>query len=659
MKTFSALHKKRPLFPILLSLLLLLAVSLTVLGAAMLCWTFRQAAQVSNDYVTIAVLPDYRTPTGEELENGTFTEREYDPFAVHEAAINSGFVQSVDYRYILGAEVKGSKAIISGCRDLLDYDTEFDSPCYNMTVFAVKCKSVKDGETLTPMGEIIAGYDMEAEIVDVVSLADGYPDIYDDSELIAYVPGHVHETAKASVPVPATITIKGSLFTAEGEIPFQEGKTYLIYGFYRDYTVITMSTQTSITQGRLLDNGRSILFLDYARIYLHLDRGGNITFTDPSEMTGKIGEFYDKALQVERGYMEDGTPYYYPDEEMLPRWAEYNGSLEDFLASDECMVWREDIIPLCNVNQSSATVILSDNVQSMYIFNTGVAALLEGRFFDSSDYAGKKVCMISAAYAQYNGYKIGDKLEMDFYDTGYWSSDTIPRGPCLPEDRLGVTEEYEIVGIYSAPEFSKGIQMICADTILIPKKSVSGSESFETNPKDRLVTSLILKNGTKESFLSYMEQEGYKDAYICFDQNFSATEVSIDALVENGQMLLWIGIAAFIITAALAHFLTMRRFAPSAKTMRILGIDRKVVAKQAFGAFILIDAIAALLGAGLAAALFSTVTEKAVSTALAPDYPVIAACAAAAFLLLAMISLLCAKALSNVPLLQTEKKGLK
>ena len=329
------------------------------------------------------------------------------------------------------------------------------------------------------------------------------------------------------------------------------------------------------------------------------------------------------------------------------------------LASDEGGIWREEIIPLCKVNQSSATVIVTDNVRSMYAFNTGVAGLIEGRFFNDEDYTGNSVCMISAAYAQYNGYKIGDKLTLDFYDTGFFASEAIPRGSCLKEDRMNVTGEYEIVGIYSAPEFSLGEQLFCADTILIPKKAVPGSDEFSTRPSNRLITSLILKNGTKESFLSYMEHEGYKDAYICFDQNFGAAEVSVDALVKNGQMLLWIGIAAFIITAALAHFLTMRRFAPSAKTMRILGIDRKVVAKQAVGAFILIDAIAALLGAGLAAAVFSTVTEKAVSTALSPDYPVIAACAAAAFLLLVMISLLCVKALSNVPLLQTEKKGLK
>lgn len=64
---------------------------------------------------------------------------------------------------------------------------------------------------------------------------------------------------------------------------------------------------------------------------------------------------------------------------------------------------------------------------------------------------GSNVCMVSAAYAQYNDYQLGDKLTLDLYDTGFYAGDAIPRGPCLPEDRMNVTGEYEIVGIYSAP----------------------------------------------------------------------------------------------------------------------------------------------------------------------------------------------------------------
>ena len=70
MKSFLVLYKKRPLFPIMLSLLLLFAVSLNVIGAAMLASAHRQSVGISNEYVTIAVPPDRRQYTWEERENG-------------------------------------------------------------------------------------------------------------------------------------------------------------------------------------------------------------------------------------------------------------------------------------------------------------------------------------------------------------------------------------------------------------------------------------------------------------------------------------------------------------------------------------------------------------------------------------------------------------
>jgi Predicted ABC-type transport system involved in lysophospholipase L1 biosynthesis, permease component len=654
MKSFLVLYKKRPLFPIMLSLLLLFAVSLTVIGAAMLASAHRQSVGISNEYVTIAVPPDRRQYTWEERENGMAKDEPSIPlYLAHETAMKSGFVEDVDYRYILGAEVMGSKAISSGYRNVMDYNAYFDNPCYNMAIFAVKCvksemPSTDKDATLIDPGST-AYYLVETEIIDVISLADGYPDIYDNTALVnAHEHGVEAHQVKATVPAPATMRIYGTLFTPNGEIPFQQGRTYLIYGFYHDYPVDTIKTPTSVITGRILDSGRYFHLLDETRKFLHLT-GTVVTSPD-------FERIYDDALQVKRDYMDDGTPYYYPNEEMLPRWAEYSGSWEEFLAGNEGQVWREEIIPLCHVNQSSATVILSDNVQSMYVFNTGIAGLIEGRFFDATDYAeGSNVCMVSAAYAQYNNYQLGDKLTLDLYDTGFYACDAIPRGPCLPEDRMNVTGEYEIVGIYSAPEFSLGEQLICADTILVPKKSVPGNESFGSIPVNRLMTSLILKNGTKEQLLAYMDRAGQKDAYLCFDQSFRAAEISLDAVLQNGRQLLWTGVAALIVASALAHFLTMRRFAPSAKTMRILGIDRKVVTRQALGAFLTIDALAVILGAGLSAVLFSIITEKALARALAPDPLVIIGSAAAAFLLLASSSLLCAKLLSNIPLMQTGK----
>lgn len=135
MKSFLVLYKKRPLFPITLSLLLLFAVSLNVIGAAMLASAHRQSVEISNEYVTIAVPPDRRQYTWEEGENGMAKDEPSIPhYLAHETAMKSGFVEDVDYRYILGAEVMGSKAISSGYSNVMDYNAYFDNPCYNMAI---------------------------------------------------------------------------------------------------------------------------------------------------------------------------------------------------------------------------------------------------------------------------------------------------------------------------------------------------------------------------------------------------------------------------------------------------------------------------------------------------------------------------------------------
>ena len=94
--------------------------------------------------------------------------------------------------------------------------------------------------------------------------------------------------------------------------------------------------------------------------------------------------------------------------------------MTDYLNSDAASTWREDIVPLCQLNYESAAVILTDRAESMYSFNTGDEALLSGRFFTDEEYInGDDVCVISAAYAEQNGLRLGDMIQLDYYDSGF------------------------------------------------------------------------------------------------------------------------------------------------------------------------------------------------------------------------------------------------
>lgn len=112
-------------------------------------------------------------------------------------------------------------------------------------------------------------------------------------------------------------------------------------------------------------------------------------------------------------------------EDSLPFYAEYDGNWQEFLDSDAGAVWRDKVIPMCQINYESAGVILTDHINSLLLFNTGEASILEGRSFEAAEYAsGEAVCLVSAAYALKNDLTVGDTINLDLYQAvlGYRES---------------------------------------------------------------------------------------------------------------------------------------------------------------------------------------------------------------------------------------------
>lgn len=75
----------------------------------------------------------------------------------------------------------------------------------------------------------------------------------------------------------------------------------------------------------------------------------------------------------------DDTSYQLISNDTLPLYTQYDGDLEDFLNSEEGSVWRDTIIPGVKQNYCAVKLMLTDQLNSMYWFNTGDASILEGR----------------------------------------------------------------------------------------------------------------------------------------------------------------------------------------------------------------------------------------------------------------------------------------
>lgn len=657
---------------VFLSLLLCFAVGFSVIGVTAWRFSANQALFIDAEYVTIAIPREQEmdkwTLGGIPKEDGSIEWGDgtwyISPSRMEAAAVNAPGLLAVDRRCLLGAMVSGTTALSSGALDILQYNEAFDRYCYDFCVLAVRCTEVSDLGSPGKVTESVAQYgsgDYLAmfEIVDVVSRLSAY-DLPPESD---------------------TLLIAQDIRTQDGKIPFETGKTYLVRGFYTDYpifeTVDAEHPQDSSRYVKKRYNPETAQETDLhgIRAFRTLDLiPANASFyTLPEDIQSagslvNIGEglanfTLNQAVSSETAYMM----YRFLPEKSLPLYAQYSGEWRDFLNTPEGKVWKDEIIPMAEANQRSAAVILTDNLESMYAFNTGEATILEGRGLTGTDYAGANVCLVSAAYAEWNGLSVGDTLHLDFYDSGYameqgetrgvmdvLTGNTTTRFPLTEETRLGIEKDYEIVGIYTGPAFSFGVHSFHGDTIFVPKASVPNARQYEDTGLE-LLNSYILKNGSSEEFEAYMEQQNMGGLFLYYDQYYGDTAEALQALLENALRLFAVSCLIFVTAAVVSLYLRFRVMLPVAKGMRLLGISGREIRREALVTMLLWTLGAVILGLVAGAALCNTVTHNVLSENIAFDASAAAVCVGVECGLLLLAESVLAWFLSCCPLMRSKK----
>lgn len=579
---------RKSVFTLLMVLLLSLSIALSCIGYSAWTGASIQQEQISSNYTTVAIPKELAfTPQSEEEMDEYALEIQktvYADWAAQEAPQLIG----IDRRCLLSAHVAGCKALSSSAMEMIEYNQAFDDECYSLSVFALRCESIKEDKA----GEHLLYY-ADFQVEEVVSLASTYD----------------------TMPAPNALTISSYLRLEDGTTPFEVGKTYLVFGQYHDYSVVSSLNDEGVEQ---LGTRQLIPFPEISS-----NQSSDIAYTAEGTKDGKL--------------------YSYSLDNQFPWFAEYEGSATDFLSSQDGAVWKEEILPLCQINHESAGVILTDNTSSMYEFNRGDTTLLSGRMITQEEYeSGAMVCLISASYAELNGLGLNDTLTLDYYDSDFGrftnggsansSFATEDPGPYIqryymgPEDDIGVCQEYTIVGIYTGARFAFGTYHVNADTILVPKASVPNAEEYE-EIANSLLNSFILENGSAEEFEAYMEEQGLGGQFIYLDQGYAAMAESLKALETNALRLLGIGIGIFLLAAVLFLFLNFCRMGPVIRGTRLLGVPAGTLCRQIAGVLLAMEALAAALGAVLGGALFHAVTQAVLSNSLtfSPQAIVVAA----------------------------------
>lgn len=612
MNIFLKQATRRPLFTTLLVLLLSFSVLLSCIGYSAWESAKTQKSEISNGYTTIAIPiePDLSNLSPEEiataLQNRVFADN---------AAQEAPQITMVDRRCLLSAHIAGSRSLSSSSIDPSEYNTAFDGECYSLAVFALRCSGIREQPT-----EGMFLYDATFSVEEIICLSDAYN----------------------TFPKPDSVHIYSDVRESNGAVPFEKGKIYLVFGQYQDYRVV----RSADGYDQVKNENRYI-----------------VPFPEINS------NFYGEPSSLELGSY-NGLDYHFPVVGQLPWVCEYTGSVTDYLNSDAASTWREDIVPLCQLNYESAAVILTNRAESMYSFNTGDEALLSGRFFTDEEYInGDDVCVISAAYAEQNGLRLGDMIQLDYYDSGFGeynngatansmlaAEDPGPyrqRYYMSPDDAIGVCKNYTVIGIYTGARFAFGAYQLNADTILVPKASVPNAQNYETRANP-LLNTFVLKNGSAKEFEKYMEQQNLAGQFLYFDQNFSSMQESLEALETNAMRLMIVGIGVFLLTSALFLFLNFRRMNLTIRGVRLLGRSSKAVFREIIMALIPLETLAVLFGTCAAIALFDAVTRNLLSSALTLRPEAMAASAVTAFVFLMVSTIISTAIFANRKLMKAK-----
>lgn len=612
MNIFLKQATRRPLFTTLLVLLLSFSVLLSCTGYSAWESAKTQKNEISNGYTTIAIPiePDLSNLSPEEittaLQNRVFADN---------AAQEAPQITMVDRRCLLSAHIAGSRSLSSSSIDPSEYNTAFDGECYSLAVFALRCSGIREQPT-----EGMFLYDATFSVEEIICLSDAYN----------------------TFPRPDSVHIYSDVRESNGAVPFEKGKTYLVFGQYQDHRVV----RSADGYDQVKNENRYI-----------------VPFPEINS------NFYGEPSSLELGSY-NGLDYHFPAAGQLPWVCEYTGSVTDYLNSDAASTWREDIVPLCQLNYESAAVILTDRAESMYSFNTGDEALLSGRFFTGEEYTnGDDVCVISAAYAEQNGLRLGDMIQLDYYDSGFGeynngatansmlaAEDPGPyrqRYYMSLDDAIGVCKNYTVIGIYTGARFAFGAYQLNADTILVPKASVPNAQNYETRANS-LLNTFVLKNGSAKEFEKYMEQQNLAGQFLYFDQDFSSMQESLDALETNAMRLMMVGIGVFLLTSALFLFLNFRRMNLTIRGVRLLGRSSKAVFREIIMALIPLETLAVLFGTCAAIALFDVVTRNLLSSALTLRPEAMAVSAVTAFVFLMVSTMISTAIFANRKLMKAK-----
>lgn len=351
---------------------------------------------------------------------------------------------------------------------------------------------------------------------------------------------------------------------------------------------------------------------------------GRSQWIDHSDGSGSYPAInWDRYITDENGNQVQITQEEYSALYSIPTIAHLTGSVEEFMQSKEGIIWKQKL-ECTQVNHQAFPIIGVEKLGYIADFARETARIVDGRDFTVEELAsGAKVCIISESLAAANGLKVGDTISPRFYNYDYndpyqgFLADG--KGLVNPSayaftdhtDWAGEPEEYIIVGLYRQDnawcDVSDNLYSFTPNTIFTPKSSISSDMDYGTQG---LFQTLVLHNGAIEGFRALVDEAGYPDLFVFYDQEYTTISNSLEnyrAVAERAMML---GLVVYGVVLVLFLLFFPGSQGKVLATMKALGTQRKYKIAHVFmnSAGILIPGT--VIGAALGMLLWQEVVGK-------------------------------------------------
>ena len=141
-----------------------------------------------------------------------------------------------------------------------------------------------------------------------------------------------------------------------------------------------------------------------------------------------------------------------------------------------------------------------------------------------------------------------------------------------------------------------------------------------------MLNSVIIENGSIDTFEAHMAANDKAGAYLYFDQGYTEAAASVQTLIDNAMRLMLVGVAMFLLASMLFLLLFARRVSAVMRSMRLLGVPKRKTWLESLAVLFAQELTAVALGNALAVVLYERITAQLLAGTPALDVQSILLC---------------------------------